>query len=180
MERRGKAKRFTLRLLNFFAGLVVLSLGIDLNTKTQLGISPINSVPFNVHQLMGLPLHARHGTHRKAHLRPYREAHLRPYREALRKSLLNIETTPKEKSFGVERLYHMTAAAVFTVGELRVIVGDVILIVVILDGGFDRFLRQNAAMELVRGQTVERVHDLLVRHGERFLDRFSLDHLRRH
>lgn len=172
MERRGKTKRFTLRLLIFFAGLVVLSLGIDLNTKTQLGISPINSVPFNVHQLTGLPLHARHGTHRKAHLRPYREA--------LRKSLLNIETTPKEKSFGVERLYHMTAAAVFTVGELRVIVGDVILIVVILDGGFDRFLRQNAAMELVRGQTVERVHDLLVRHGERFLDRFSLDHLRRH
>lgn len=172
MERRGKTKRFTLRLLIFFAGLVVLSLGIDLNTKTQLGISPINSVPFNVHQLTGLPLHARHGTHRKAHLRPYRQA--------LRKSLLNIETTPKEKSFGVERLYHMTAAAVFTVGELRVIVGDVILIVVILDGGFDRFLRQNAAMELVRGQTVERVHDLLVRHGERFLDRFSLDHLRRH
>ena len=172
MERREKTKRFTLRLLIFFAGLVVLSLGIDLNTKTQLGISPINSVPFNVHQLTGLPLHARHGTHRKAHLRPYREA--------LRKSLLNIETTPKEKSFGVERLYHMTAAAVFTVGELRVIVGDVILIVVILDGGFDRFLRQNAAMELVRGQTVERVHDLLVRHGERFLDRFSLDHLRRH
>lgn len=172
MERRRKTKRFTLRLLIFFAGLVVLSLGIDLNTKTQLGISPINSVPFNVHQLTGLPLHARHGTHRKAHLRPYRQA--------LRKSLLNIETTPKEKSFGVERLYHMTAAAVFTVGELRVIVGDVILIVVILDGGFDRFLRQNAAMELVRGQTVERVHDLLVRHGERFLDRFSLDHLRRH
>lgn len=172
MERRGKTKRFTLRLLIFFAGLVVLSLGIDLNTKTQLGISPINSVPFNVHQLTGLPLHARHGTHHKAHLRPYREA--------LRKSLLNIETTPKEKSFGVERLYHMTAAAVFTVGELRVIVGDVILIVVILDGGFDRFLRQNAAMELVRGQTVERVHDLLVRHCERFLDRFSLDHLRRH
>ena len=59
---------------DFFAGLVVLSLGIDLNTKTQLGISPINSVPFNVHQLTGLPLHARHGTHRKAHLRPYREA----------------------------------------------------------------------------------------------------------
>lgn len=172
MERRGKNKRFTLRLLIFFAGLVVLSLGIDLSTKTQLGISPINSVPFNVHQLTGLPLHARHGTHRKAHLRPYRQA--------LRKSLLNIETTPKEKSFGVERLYHMTAAAVFTVGELRVIVGDVILIVVILDGGFDRFLRQNAAMELVRGQTAERVHDLLVRHGERFLDRFSLDHLRRH
>ena len=37
-------------------GLVFLSLGIDLNTKTQLGISPINSVPFNVHQLAGIPL----------------------------------------------------------------------------------------------------------------------------
>ena len=56
MERRTKTKRFILRLLIFCAGLVVLSLGIDLNTKTQLGISPINSVPFNVHQMTGLPL----------------------------------------------------------------------------------------------------------------------------
>ena len=56
MERRVKTKRFILRLLIFCAGLVILSLGIDLNTKTQLGISPINSVPFNVHKLTGLPL----------------------------------------------------------------------------------------------------------------------------
>ena len=50
MERREKIKRFILRLLIFCMGLVFLSLGIDLNTKTQLDISPINSVPFNVHQ----------------------------------------------------------------------------------------------------------------------------------
>lgn len=56
MERRVNAKHFLLRILIFFFGLVVLSLGIDLNTKTQLGISPINSVPFNVHQLTGIPL----------------------------------------------------------------------------------------------------------------------------
>ena len=56
MEEPTKTKRFILRLLIFCAGLVVLSLGIDLNTKTQLGISPINSVPFNVHQLTELPL----------------------------------------------------------------------------------------------------------------------------
>lgn len=56
MERREKIKRFILRLLIFGVGLVFLSLGIDLNTKTQLGISPINSVPFNVHQLAGIPL----------------------------------------------------------------------------------------------------------------------------
>ena len=56
MERHGKTKRFILRLLIFCAGLIVLSLGIDLNTKTQLGISPINSVPFNVHKMTGLPL----------------------------------------------------------------------------------------------------------------------------
>lgn len=56
MERHRKTKQFILRLLVFLAGLIILSLGIDLNTKTQLGISPINSVPFNVHQLTGLPL----------------------------------------------------------------------------------------------------------------------------
>ena len=54
MERRVKINRFILRLLIFCVGLVFLSLGIDLNTKTQLGISPINSVPFNVHQLAGI------------------------------------------------------------------------------------------------------------------------------
>ena len=47
MERRVKIKRFILRLLIFCVGLVFLSLGIDLNTKTQLGISPINSVPLD-------------------------------------------------------------------------------------------------------------------------------------
>ena len=56
MKPRTKTKRFIFRLLIFCAGLVVLSLGIDLNTKTQLGISPINSVPFNVHKMTGLPL----------------------------------------------------------------------------------------------------------------------------
>lgn len=56
MERRVNAKHFLLRILIFFFGLILLSLGIDLNTKTQLGISPINSVPFNVHQLTGIPL----------------------------------------------------------------------------------------------------------------------------
>lgn len=56
MEQHTKTKRWILRLAIFFVGLAVLSLGIDLNTKTQLGISPINSVPFNVHQLTGLPL----------------------------------------------------------------------------------------------------------------------------
>ena len=56
MERRVNAKHFLLCILIFFFGLILLSLGIDLNTKTQLGISPINSVPFNVHQLTGIPL----------------------------------------------------------------------------------------------------------------------------
>ena len=56
MNPRTKTKRFIFRLLIFCAGLIVLSLGIDLNTKTQLGISPINSVPFNVHKMTGLPL----------------------------------------------------------------------------------------------------------------------------
>ena len=40
----------------FLVGLIIMALGIDLNTKTLLGISPINSVPYNIHQLFGLPL----------------------------------------------------------------------------------------------------------------------------
>ena len=71
----------------------------------------------------------------------------------------------------------MTAAAVFAVGEPGVVIGDVVLIVIILNGGLDSLLRQYAAMQLVRGQAVKRFHNLLVRHGERFLDRLALDHL---
>lgn len=44
------------RMIVFFIGLILLSLGIDLNTKTMLGISPINSVPYNVHMLSDIPL----------------------------------------------------------------------------------------------------------------------------
>lgn len=45
-----------LRVMVFTVGLMILALGIDLNTKTLLGISPINSVPYNVSALSGIPL----------------------------------------------------------------------------------------------------------------------------
>ncbi len=44
------------RCLMYLFSLAVLALGITLNTKTQLGVSPIVSVPFCISQLLPLPL----------------------------------------------------------------------------------------------------------------------------
>lgn len=40
-----------LRYLQYFAGLIILALGITLNTKTGLGVSPIISVPYSISQI---------------------------------------------------------------------------------------------------------------------------------
>ena len=39
------------RAVIYFFGLIVLALGIVLNTKTLLGVSPIISIPYNVCQI---------------------------------------------------------------------------------------------------------------------------------
>ncbi|MBR5702193.1 MAG: hypothetical protein IKX47_06970 [Oscillospiraceae bacterium] len=44
------------RSLMYVFSLAILALGITLNTKTQLGVSPIVSVPYCISQLASLPL----------------------------------------------------------------------------------------------------------------------------
>lgn len=44
------------RVCIYIIGLVILGCGIDLNTKTQLGVSPIISVAYNVAYLTHIPL----------------------------------------------------------------------------------------------------------------------------
>lgn len=41
------------RIIVYIAGLIILALGIDLNTKTMLGISPIISVSYNISVISG-------------------------------------------------------------------------------------------------------------------------------
>lgn len=44
----------TKRLLIYFVGLFILALGLTLNTKANLGVSPIISVPYSISQITGL------------------------------------------------------------------------------------------------------------------------------
>ncbi|WP_018164296.1 YczE/YyaS/YitT family protein [Streptococcus henryi] len=44
------------QILVYLLGTIILSAGICLNTKTQLGISPIVSVPYNISQIFQMPL----------------------------------------------------------------------------------------------------------------------------
>lgn len=46
------------RIFVYIIGLIILALGIDLNTKTCLGISPIISVPYNISSISGAMLGA--------------------------------------------------------------------------------------------------------------------------
>ena len=44
-------KQVFYRILFYAAGLLVLALGLTLNTKTGLGVSPIISVAYNISQI---------------------------------------------------------------------------------------------------------------------------------
>lgn len=48
-----KQKKWMLRIGLYLIGIVVLALGITLNTKTNLGVSPIISMPYAVAQIYG-------------------------------------------------------------------------------------------------------------------------------
>ena len=41
-----KQKKWILRIALYLIGILVLALGITLNTKTNLGVSPINSMTY--------------------------------------------------------------------------------------------------------------------------------------
>ena len=44
------------RIVIYCIGIVILACGITMNTKTNLGVSPVISVPYNITQILGLPL----------------------------------------------------------------------------------------------------------------------------
>ena len=44
------------RIIIYCIGIVILACGITMNTKTGLGVSPVISVPYNITQVLGLPL----------------------------------------------------------------------------------------------------------------------------
>ena len=48
-----KQKKWMLRIALYLVGIIVLALGITLNTKTNLGVSPIISMPYAVAQIFG-------------------------------------------------------------------------------------------------------------------------------
>ena len=75
---------------------------------------------------------------------------------------------------------NVAALAALAVGEPGAVIGDAVFVIVVPDRRLDRFLRQHAAMQLVRGQAAERVDHLTVRHRQRFVHRLALDHFRRH
>ena len=46
-------KKMVIRIIIYVAGLLVLALGIILNTKAGLGVSPIISVSYSISQING-------------------------------------------------------------------------------------------------------------------------------
>ena len=54
-------------------------------------------------------------------------------------------------------------------GEFTVIILNVVLHVIVLDGGLDGLLGQNGAVQLVRGQSAQRIDDLLIGQRQRIV-----------
>ena len=57
-KRKRTLKTKCTRGIIYFIGLIVLALGIVLNTKTLLGVSPIISIPYNICHIWHLNLGA--------------------------------------------------------------------------------------------------------------------------
>ena len=53
-QKNKNLKKMALRLLIFSTGIIILSAGITLNTKTSLGVAPIVSVSYSLSQITGL------------------------------------------------------------------------------------------------------------------------------
>ena len=70
----------------------------------------------------------------------------------------------------------MTVRAV-TLAEQLGVIGDVVFVVVVLYGGLHGLLRQDRAVDLVGGQTVQGLHHRLIGQLQRFAHRLTLDHL---
>lgn len=51
-----KEKWSARRILIYLIGIIILACGIDLNTKTGLGVSPVISVAFNLSQITGIAI----------------------------------------------------------------------------------------------------------------------------
>lgn len=51
-----KSKKIAVRLLLYLAGLAVLALGLTLNTKVTLGVSPLISVAYSASHIWELDL----------------------------------------------------------------------------------------------------------------------------
>lgn len=49
-------RQIFLRLFIYLAGIIILALGIVLNTKTNMGVSAIISVPFSIAAVWGINL----------------------------------------------------------------------------------------------------------------------------
>ena len=58
-----KQKKWILRIALYLIGIMVLALGITLNTKTNLGVSPIISMPYAV-EMMRSEEHTSNSSHR--------------------------------------------------------------------------------------------------------------------
>ena len=79
-----------------------------------------------------------------------------------------------------EAFFVIPSLIVSAKGELVGIIGNAVLVVVVLDGGLDRFLCQNRAVELVGGQSVQSLDHRLVGQFKGLTHRLALDQFGSH
>jgi len=56
-EKKMKTKgKIGIRLLFYFAGLIIMTLGVAISVKSNLGVTPISSVPYTMTVVTGMDL----------------------------------------------------------------------------------------------------------------------------
>ena len=80
----------------------------------------------------------------------------------------------------MDTIISVAMTAIFAVGELRLVVGNAVFVVVVLQGRFDGLLRQHGAVHFVGRKTLQSLGNRVIGQLHRFGDRLALDHFRRH
>ncbi len=52
----GKEQHLAVRLVVYFIGLFIMTLGISMSVKSNLGVSPVSSIPYTITCIFGLEM----------------------------------------------------------------------------------------------------------------------------
>ena len=59
MNKKDESRSFANRIVCYFAGLFIMTVGIAVSVKSNLGVSPVSSIPYTLTKCWGIEISLR-------------------------------------------------------------------------------------------------------------------------